>query len=69
MWIPSSEPFPIFYDIRLADMQSRKRPARIAFPRQVAMYLTRELTNMSLVEIGNPSGVVTTEPSSMPVKK
>ena len=45
-----------FYDIRLADMQSRKRPARIAFPRQVAMYLTRELTNMSLVEIGESFG-------------
>lgn len=45
-----------FYDIRVADMTSRRRPARIAFPRQVAMYLTRELTNMSLVEIGEAFG-------------
>ncbi|MGE9266702.1 MAG: chromosomal replication initiator protein DnaA [Verrucomicrobiales bacterium] len=45
-----------FYDIRVADMMSRRRPARIAFPRQIAMYLTRELTKMSLMEIGEAFG-------------
>jgi chromosomal replication initiator protein len=44
------------YDIRLADMVSRKRPAAIAFPRQVAMYLARELTNLSYQEIGTAFG-------------
>lgn len=41
-----------YYDIRVADMTSRKRPEHIAFPRQVAMYLSREFTNHSLIEIG-----------------
>jgi chromosomal replication initiator protein len=44
------------YDIRLADMTSRRRPANIAFPRQVAMYLSRKLTGGSLVEIGEAFG-------------
>ncbi|MCX7007972.1 MAG: chromosomal replication initiator protein DnaA [Kiritimatiellaeota bacterium] len=41
-----------FYDIRLADMTSKQRPQSIAFPRQVAMYLCRELTDHSLPAIG-----------------
>lgn len=45
-----------YYDIRLADMSSRRRPANIAMPRQVAMYLSRKLTNCSLVEIGEAFG-------------
>ncbi|MGC8744521.1 MAG: chromosomal replication initiator protein DnaA [Verrucomicrobiia bacterium] len=45
-----------FYDIRLADMTSRRRPECIAFPRQVAMYLSRELTGHSLCEIGSAFG-------------
>jgi len=44
------------YDIRLADMTSRKRPANIAFARQVAMYLSRELTGASYQEIGDAFG-------------
>jgi chromosomal replication initiator protein len=44
------------YDIRLADMVSRKRPAAIAFPRQVAMYLARELTGLSYQELGSAFG-------------
>ena len=44
------------YDIRLADMTSKRRPANIAFPRQVAMYLARELTKNSLNEIGDAFG-------------
>ncbi|MFU8893890.1 MAG: chromosomal replication initiator protein DnaA [Luteolibacter sp.] len=44
------------FDIRLADMTSRRRPASIAFPRQVAMYLSRSLTKGSLMEIGEAFG-------------
>ena len=44
------------YDVRLADMTSKRRPANIAFPRQVAMYLARELTKASLSEIGEAFG-------------
>jgi len=29
------------FDIRLADMTSKRRPENIAFPRQIAMYLSR----------------------------
>jgi chromosomal replication initiator protein len=44
------------FDVRLADMTSKRRPANIAFPRQVAMYLARELTKASLNEIGEAFG-------------
>ncbi len=44
------------YDVRLADMTSKRRPANIAFPRQIAMYLARELTKSSLNEIGDAFG-------------
>jgi chromosomal replication initiator protein len=44
------------YDVRLADMTSKRRPANIAFPRQVAMYLARELTKSSLDAIGEAFG-------------
>ncbi|WP_184017135.1 chromosomal replication initiator protein DnaA [Haloferula luteola] len=44
------------FDIRLADMTSRRRPASIAGPRQVAMYLSRTLTKSSLIEIGEAFG-------------
>jgi chromosomal replication initiator protein len=44
------------YDVRLADMTSKRRPANIAFPRQIAMYLSRELTRASLSEIGDAFG-------------
>ena len=44
------------FDVRLADMISRRRPASIAFPRQIAMYLSRNLTHNSLVEIGESFG-------------
>jgi chromosomal replication initiator protein len=45
-----------YYHLRMADMLSRRRPANIAFPRQVAMYLSRILTEHSLQEIGNAFG-------------
>jgi len=41
-----------FYDIRLADMVGNRRPQSIALPRQVAMYLCRELTSYSSPVIG-----------------
>ncbi|MCX8109310.1 MAG: chromosomal replication initiator protein DnaA [Verrucomicrobiae bacterium] len=44
------------FDIRLADMTSKRRPENIAFPRQVAMYLARELTDSSLSVIGEAFG-------------
>jgi chromosomal replication initiator protein len=44
------------FDVRLADMTSKRRPASIAFPRQIAMYLARELTKSSLNEIGDAFG-------------
>ncbi len=45
-----------YFDIRLADMTSRRRPSNIAFPRQIAMYLSRKMTPCSLVEIGDAFG-------------
>lgn len=45
-----------FYDIRLGDMTSRKRPHAIAFPRQIAMYLSRVKTSGSLPFIGSAFG-------------
>ena len=45
-----------YYHLRMADMLSRRRPANIAFPRQVAMYLSRMLTEHSLQEIGSAFG-------------
>ena len=44
------------FDIRIADMTSRRRPNNIAFPRQVAMYLSRTLTDRSLSDIGESFG-------------
>ena len=45
-----------FYKIKVADMYSKKRPANIARPRQIAMYLAKELTQKSLPEIGELFG-------------
>jgi chromosomal replication initiator protein len=45
-----------FFDIRVADMKSSRRPKSIAFPRQVAMYLSRGLTRSSLNEVGESFG-------------
>jgi chromosomal replication initiator protein len=44
------------FDIRLADMTSKRRPENIAFPRQIAMFLTRKLTESSLSSIGEAFG-------------
>ena len=45
-----------YFDLRQSDMVSRRRPNNIAFPRQIAMYLSRILTNHSLKEIGESFG-------------
>jgi len=44
------------FDIRLADMTSRRRPEHIAFPRQIAMFLARQMTESSLNAIGEVFG-------------
>jgi chromosomal replication initiator protein len=44
------------YNCRFADMMSKKRTKQVAFPRQVAMFLARELTEHSLSEIGAAFG-------------
>ena len=45
-----------YYKMKVADMYSKRRPANIAMPRQVAMYLAKELTQKSLPEIGDLFG-------------
>jgi chromosomal replication initiator protein len=44
------------FDIRLADMTSKRRPENIAFPRQIAMFLSRQMTESSLNSIGEAFG-------------
>jgi chromosomal replication initiator protein len=45
-----------YFDVRLADMTSKRRPACIAFPRQIAMTLARGMTRASFSEIGTAFG-------------
>ena len=45
-----------FYKIKLEDFMAKKRTRQIAYPRQIAMYLCRELTNASLPRIGEMFG-------------
>jgi len=45
-----------YYNIRLQDMRSKKRTRNVAFPRQVAMYCSKQLTSLSLPEIGEAFG-------------
>jgi chromosomal replication initiator protein len=44
------------FDLRLADMTGKRRPEHIAFPRQIAMFLARQLTESSFNEIGEAFG-------------
>jgi chromosomal replication initiator protein len=44
------------FDIRLADMTSKRRPENIVFPRQIAMFLARHMTETSLSAIGEAFG-------------
>jgi chromosomal replication initiator protein len=45
-----------FFQIPLSDLRAKRRNKTIVFPRQMAMYLSRQLTNMSLPEIGGAFG-------------
>lgn len=44
------------YGLRVEDLKSKRRTKQVAFPRQVAMYLSRELTDCSLPKIGEEFG-------------
>jgi chromosomal replication initiator protein len=44
------------FDVRIADMSSKRRPANIALARQYAMYLSRQHTSMPLTDIGDAFG-------------
>lgn len=45
-----------YFDVRPADMTSKRRTRSIAYPRHVAIYLSRELTSLSLPELGDYFG-------------
>ena len=44
------------FNLKMEDFNSKKRTRSIAFPRQIAMYLSRELTDLSLPKIGEEFG-------------
>lgn len=65
--LPTSKPKPItvvliqkivagYFSIRVEDFKTKKRTRAIAYPRQIAMYLSRELTDLSLLKIGEQFG-------------
>lgn len=45
-----------YYNVKLSDLQSKRRNQSIAYPRQICMFLAREHTNLSLEEIGGYFG-------------
>ncbi len=45
-----------YFDIRIDDFKTKRKTRNIAFPRQIAMYLCRELTDLSLPKIGEEFG-------------
>ena len=45
-----------YYGIKVSELKSSKRTKLLAFPRQIAMYLCRELTNLSLTEVASAFG-------------
>jgi len=45
-----------FFNIRPEELKAKKRTRNVSFPRQIAMYLTRELTDLSLPKIGEAYG-------------
>jgi len=45
-----------YYNIKLSDLMSKRRSRSVARPRQMAMFLAKELTNFSLPEIGDSFG-------------
>jgi chromosomal replication initiator protein len=44
------------FALKLADMKAKKRTKEIALPRQIAMYLSKQLTNLSLSDVGKNFG-------------
>jgi len=65
--LPARKPKPIsigliqkivaeYYSLRIDDFKTKKRTRSVAFPRQIAMYLSRELTDNSLPKIGDEFG-------------
>ena len=45
-----------FFGIKLSDMRAKNRTKSVAFPRQIAMYLSRQLTHASLSDVGRAFG-------------
>jgi chromosomal replication initiator protein len=45
-----------FFGVRPSDLKAKNRTKAVAFPRQVAMYLARQLTHASLAEVGRAFG-------------
>jgi chromosomal replication initiator protein len=45
-----------FFGVKLADMRAKNRTKAVAFPRQIAMFLARQLTHASLTEVGRSFG-------------
>jgi len=45
-----------YYAIKVSELKSKRRTRNITFPRQIAMYLARDLTDSSLPEIGQAFG-------------
>jgi chromosomal replication initiator protein len=45
-----------YYNMKVEEFESKKRTRQIAYPRQIAMYLSRELTDLSLPKIGEEFG-------------
>ncbi|HHY14352.1 MAG TPA: chromosomal replication initiator protein DnaA [Thermoanaerobacterales bacterium] len=45
-----------FFDLKVDDLKGRRRTRDIVYPRQIAMYLSRELTDFSLSKIGDEFG-------------
>lgn len=45
-----------YFNLRIEDLKSQRRTRTVAYPRQIAMYLSRKLTDMSLPKIGEEFG-------------
>lgn len=45
-----------YFNVKMADLRSKKRTKSISFPRQIAMYMLREKLNLSLQEVGSIFG-------------
>jgi chromosomal replication initiator protein len=45
-----------YFNVKMADLRSKKRTKSISYPRQIAMYMLREKLNMSLQEVGSIFG-------------